>query len=231
VVQRLLVGAADIHAGPAGGLGGIITGNRGLRQSSFLSPLANQRQDEWGGTLENRARLLVACVEEAKAAAGPGFSVSVKLNSADFQKGGFSFEDCLGVIDLLDTLNVDFVEISGGNYEQPKMMDQEGLQPAFDQPVAESTRAREAYFLKYARAVQDRAKMPLMVTGGFRTVAAMNDALAAGEADLIGLGRPLCVDTAAPARFLPLAAASRHRRVSPHDRAALCGPREIRARP
>jgi 2,4-dienoyl-CoA reductase-like NADH-dependent reductase (Old Yellow Enzyme family) len=153
-----------------------------------------------GRPLENRARLLVACVKEAKAAAGPGFSVSVKLNSADFQKGGFSFEDCLGVIDILDTLNVDFVEISGGNYEQPKMMDQEGLQPAFDQPVAESTRAREAYFLKYARAVQDRAKMPLMVTGGFRTVAAMNDALAAGEADLIGLGRPLCVDTAAPAR-------------------------------
>ena len=82
------------------------------------------------------------------------------------------------------------------------MMDQEGLQPAFDQPVAASTRAREAYFLKYARAVQDRAKMPLMVTGGFRTVAAMNDALAAGEADLIGLGRPLCVDTGAPARLL-----------------------------
>ena len=174
----------------------------GYLLSQFLSPLANQREDDWGGPLENRARLLVACVKEAKIAGGPGFSVSVKLNSADFQKGGFSFEDCLGVIDTLDTLDVDFVEISGGNYEQPKMMDQEGLEPVFDQPVSASTQAREAYFLKYARAVQDRAKMPLMVTGGFRTVTAMNEALASGEADLIGIGRPLCVDTTAPARLL-----------------------------
>jgi 2,4-dienoyl-CoA reductase-like NADH-dependent reductase (Old Yellow Enzyme family) len=174
----------------------------GYLLSSFLSPLANQREDDWGGPLENRARLLVACVKEAKVAGGPGFSVSVKLNSADFQKGGFSFEDCLAVIDILNTLGVDFVEISGGNYEQPKMMDQEGLQPVFEAPVGASTRAREAYFLKYSRAVQDRAKMPLMVTGGFRSVAAMNEAIAAGEADLIGVGRPLCVDPAAPGKLL-----------------------------
>ena len=179
-----------------------VHGAHGYLLSSFLSPLANRREDDWGGPLENRARLLVACVKEAKIAGGPGFSVSVKLNSADFQKGGFSFEDCLGVIDILDTLGVDFVGISGGNYEQPRMMDQEGLEPVFDQPVAASTRAREAYFLKYAKAVQERAKMPLMVTGGFRTAAAMNDALAAGEADLIGIGRPLCVDTSAPAKLL-----------------------------
>ncbi|MEZ5953122.1 MAG: NADH:flavin oxidoreductase/NADH oxidase family protein [Hyphomonas sp.] len=192
----------------------------GYLLSSFLSPLANQRQDEWGGPLENRARLLVACVKEAKISAGPGFSVSVKLNSADFQKGGFSFEDCLGVIDILNTLGVDFVEISGGNYEQPRMMDLEGLQPVFEEPVRESTRAREAYFIRYARAVQDRASMPLMVTGGFRTTAAMNEAVAAGEADLIGLGRPLCVDPDAPARLLSGEAASidgweKHLRIGP----------------
>ena len=174
----------------------------GYLLSSFLSPLANRREDDWGGPLENRARLLVACVKEAKVSGGPGFSVSVKLNSADFQKGGFSFEDCLAVIDILDTLGVDFVEISGGNYEQPRMMDMEGMQQVFEEPVRASTRAREAYFLKYARAVQERARMPLMVTGGFRSATAMNEALAAGEADLIGLGRPLCVDTAAPARLL-----------------------------
>ena len=174
----------------------------GYLLSSFLSPLANRRQDDWGGPLENRARLLVACVKEAKISGGPGFSVSVKLNSADFQKGGFSFEDCLGVIDILDELGVDFVEISGGNYEQPRMMDIEGLQPVFEEPVRASTRAREAYFLKYARAVQERANMPLMVTGGFRTAAAMNEAIGAGEADLIGLGRPLCVYPEAPRRLL-----------------------------
>jgi 2,4-dienoyl-CoA reductase-like NADH-dependent reductase (Old Yellow Enzyme family) len=191
------------HVAQKTGFDGIqVHAAHGYLLSSFLSPLANRREDQWGGPLENRARLLVACVKEAKIAGGAGFSVSVKLNSADFQKGGFSFDDCLGVIDLLNTLGVDFVEISGGNYEQPRMMDQEGLQPVFEAPVSASTRAREAYFLNYAKAVQDRAKMPLMVTGGFRTVAAMNDALAAGEADLIGLGRPLCVDTAAPGRLL-----------------------------
>ncbi len=174
----------------------------GYLLSSFLSPLANQRQDEWGGPLENRARLLVACVKEARISGGPGFSISVKLNSADFQKGGFSFDDCLGVIDILNTLGVDFVEISGGNYEQPKMMDMDGLEPAFESPVRESTRAREAYFVKYSRAVQARASMPLMVTGGFRTVAAMNAALAEGEADMIGIGRPLCVDTATAGKLL-----------------------------
>lgn len=174
----------------------------GYLLSSFLSPLANRRQDEYGGPLENLARLLVECVKEAKVSGGPGFSVSVKLNSADFQKGGFSFDDCLAVIDLLNGLGVDFVEISGGNYEQPRMMDIEGLQPVFEPGVRESTRRREAYFLKYAKAVQERANIPLMVTGGFRTAQAMNEALAAGEADLIGLGRPLCVDTATPGKLL-----------------------------
>ena len=179
-----------------------VHGAHGYLLSQFLSPLANRREDDWGGPLEHRARLLLDCVRETKIAGGPGFSVSVKLNSADFQKGGFSHEDCLAVIDMLNTVGVDFVEISGGNYEQPKMMDMEGLQPVFEEGVSASTRAREAYFTVYARSVQARAQMPLMVTGGFRSREAMDAALAAGEADLIGLGRPLCVDTATPAKLL-----------------------------
>ncbi|KCZ56490.1 NADH:flavin oxidoreductase/NADH oxidase family protein [Hyphomonas chukchiensis] len=174
----------------------------GYLLSSFLSPLANRREDDWGGPLENRARLLVDSVREAKVQGGPGFSVSVKLNSADFQKGGFSHADCLAVIDMLNGLGVDFVEISGGNYEQPAMMDTEGLEPAYEDTRRSSTREREAYFLSYAKSVQERAGMPLMVTGGFRTRSAMNAALEAHEADLIGLGRPLCVDPATPLKLL-----------------------------
>lgn len=174
----------------------------GYLLSSFLSPLANQRGDDWGGPLENRARLLVDCVTQAKVKGGPGFSVSVKLNSADFQKGGFSHEDCLSVIEGLNELGLDFVEISGGNYEQPKMMDTEGLTPVFEEKVRESTRAREAYFANYARSVQERAKMPLMVTGGFRSVGGMNAALEDGEADIVGLARPLCVDVETPKKLL-----------------------------
>ncbi|MEP0313493.1 MAG: NADH:flavin oxidoreductase/NADH oxidase family protein [Hyphomonas sp.] len=195
-------GTAASVAKQAGFDGVQVHAAHGYLLSSFLSPLANLREDDYGGPLENRARLLVECVDAARVAAGPGFSVSVKLNSADFQKGGFSFEDCLAVIDSLNELGVDFVEISGGNYEQPRMMDMDGLEPVFEQGVRESTRKREAYFLKYAKAVQERSRLPLMVTGGFRTVEAMNSALAEGEADLIGLGRPLCVEIDTPKRLL-----------------------------
>ena len=174
----------------------------GYLLSSFLSPRANQRKDAWGGSLENRARLLVDCVKSAQAGGGAGFSVSVKLNSADFQKGGFTFKECLSVIETLNDLNVDFVEISGGNYEQPRMMDLDGMEPVFEPGLRASTRKREAYFLKYARMVQAKAEMPLMVTGGFRTTAAMDTALDDGDADLIGLARPLCVDTDTPAKLL-----------------------------
>ena len=195
--------AAATKAVQAAGFDGVqIHAAHGYLMSQFLSPLTNLREDEWGGPLENRARLLLDVIKAAKAEAGPGFGVSVKLNSTDFQKGGFTKADSMAVVGMLNDLGLDFVEISGGNYEQPKMMDMEGLKPVFEEGARESTRKREAYFLDYAREVQAIAEMPLMVTGGFRTIDGMNAALAAGEADLIGLGRPLCVDVDAPAKLL-----------------------------
>lgn len=203
-IQRLIQKyAIATKAARAVGFDGVqIHAAHGYLMSQFLSPLTNQRDDEWGGALENRARLLLEVLKAAKAEAGPGFGVSVKLNSADFQKGGFTKADSMAVIGLLNGLDLDFVEISGGNYEQPKMMDMEGLKPVHDEDASASTKRREAYFLDYAKEVQSVAKMPLMVTGGFRTAAGMNDALASGEADLIGLGRPLCVDVDAPAAMI-----------------------------
>ena len=195
-------GVATKSARAAGFDGVQIHAAHGYLMSQFLSPLTNQRDDEWGGSLENRARALIGALSAAKAEAGPGFGVSVKLNSTDFQKGGFTKADSMAVIAMLNELDLDFVEISGGNYEQPKMMDMDGLKPVFEEGVKESTKAREAYFLDYAREVQAIAKMPLMVTGGFRTTEGMNAALHSGEADLIGLGRPLCVDVDAPAHLL-----------------------------
>ncbi|MEM6555944.1 MAG: NADH:flavin oxidoreductase/NADH oxidase family protein [Pseudomonadota bacterium] len=195
--------AIATKAARAAGFDGVqVHAAHGYLMSQFLSPLTNQRDDEWGGSLENRARALVEVLKAATAEAGPGFGVSVKLNSTDFQKGGFSKADSMAVIGILNDLGLDFVEISGGNYEQPKMMDMDGLKPAHEEGARESTKKREAYFLDYAKEVQAVSKMPLMVTGGFRTAAGMNDALAAGEADLIGLGRPLCVDVDAPGQLL-----------------------------
>jgi 2,4-dienoyl-CoA reductase-like NADH-dependent reductase (Old Yellow Enzyme family) len=169
--------------------------------SEFLNPLVNQRDDDWGGSLENRSRLLIEIVRKVREAIGPDRILSVKLNSSDFQKGGFSFEDCQGVVKLLEAEGIDLLEISGGNYEQPRMMGMEGLEPVFEDEVRSSTRAREAYFMRYAAKIIESAQTPVMVTGGFRTAAAMNAALNEGVA-MIGLGRPLCVDPDAPGQML-----------------------------
>ena len=167
----------------------------GYLLSEFLNPLANQRNDEWGGSLENRARLLLSVVRAIRAEVGAEYPISVKLNSSDFQKGGFAFEDCLQVVEWLGQEGIDLLEISGGNYEQPAMMGKDGIaEPLYDAYVPESTAKREAFFLQYAAAIQKVATMPLMVTGGFRTLAAMNDALATGEVDVIGIARPYCVE-------------------------------------
>jgi len=174
----------------------------GYLLSEFLSPRVNRRDDRWGGSLANRARLLLECVRAVRARVGADFPVSVKLNSADFQKGGFSFDDCLQVVELLNHEGVDLLEISGGNYEQPRLLGIDGLEPVFEEPVRESTRAREAYFFDYAVRVRAVAKMPLMVTGGFRTAAGMAEALAGGDIEMIGLGRPLCLDPDTPRKLL-----------------------------
>jgi 2,4-dienoyl-CoA reductase-like NADH-dependent reductase (Old Yellow Enzyme family) len=166
----------------------------GYLLSQFLSPLTNRRDDEWGGPPENRARLLLAIVRAVRSRTGPGFTIAVKLNSADFQRGGFSEEDSLRVIGWLDAEGVDLLEISGGNYESPALF----LGPG----VRSSTVAREAYFLEFARRVRGVTRMPLMVTGGFRSAAAMEAALEEDALDVVGLARPLALEPDLPARLL-----------------------------
>jgi 2,4-dienoyl-CoA reductase-like NADH-dependent reductase (Old Yellow Enzyme family) len=170
--------------------------------SQFLSPRSNLRDDRWGGTLENRARFLMFTVNTVRQLVGQKFPISVKLNSADFQRGGFAFEDSLQVARWLQDGGVDLIEISGGTYEQPKLLGIEGLEAEEPQAVAESTLAREAYFVDFAKAMKAELSIPLMVTGGFRTASAMEQALKAGAADVIGLGRPMCVMPEAPKRLL-----------------------------
>jgi 2,4-dienoyl-CoA reductase-like NADH-dependent reductase (Old Yellow Enzyme family) len=156
--------------------------------SQFLNPLANRRDDAWGGVLENRARLLLEIVRGVRNATGADYPISVKLNSSDFQQGGFSNEDCLQVVRWLNQEGIDLLEVSGGNYESPRMV-VGGRVPGPD--LKESTIRREAYFLEYAARIRPVCAAPLMVTGGFRTRGAMEAALTSGEADIIGLGRPL----------------------------------------
>ncbi|PKQ09226.1 MAG: NADH:flavin oxidoreductase [Alphaproteobacteria bacterium HGW-Alphaproteobacteria-12] len=183
-------------------------GAHGYLISEFLSPDVNERTDEWGGSLENRARFLLEIVRAVRRAVGTDFPVAVKLNSADFQRGGFSHEDSIKVAEWLDAEALDLLEISGGTYEQPRLvgLDDMTLHPEKAETRKESTIAREAYFLEYARDIRAAVSLPLMVTGGFRSVKGMNDALKSGTMDLVGLARPLCVEPAIAAGLLSGAA-------------------------
>ena len=166
----------------------------GYLLSQFLSGLTNIRTDMWGGSLANRARLLLETVRAVRHAVGADFPVGVKLNSADFQKGGFSNEDCLQVVQWLAQEKIDLLEISGGTYEQYAMLGA-GSDDAPPAAAKASTVAREGYFLDYAGRMRAVTKIPLMITGGMRSRAAMEDALTRGGMDVIGIGRPMCVDT------------------------------------
>lgn len=159
----------------------------GYLSSQFLSPITNLRTDEWGGTPEKRMKFLLEVVRAVRARIGAEAGLGVKLNSADFQRGGFTQEESMGVVEALSAEGIDLLEISGGTYEHAALL-------GSVTSLRESTRQREAYFLEYAEAVRERAGMPLMLTGGLRSASAMNAALAGGSIDIIGLGRPSCLD-------------------------------------
>ncbi len=169
--------------------------------SQFLSPLSNRRDDEFGGSLENRARFLMEIVRRIRTETRKTFAVSVKLNSADFQKGGFSDDESAQVALWLQDAGVDLLEISGGNYEQPRMINFERKDP-LTANKRESTIKREAYFLDFVPKLRAKVSIPVMVTGGFRTVAGMDHALNNDGVDLIGIGRPLVIDPDAPNKIL-----------------------------
>ena len=175
----------------------------GYLLSSFLSPATNQRDDQWGGSLENRARMLIESIRAVRRTVGPEFPISVKLNSDDFRKGGFSHEDCLQVVQMLNDEGIDLLEVSGGTYEQPRLLGFDGREDSRDDsPMRESTRKREAYFIDYAQSIRKVATMPMMVTGGFRSPDFVEEVLAAGHCDVIGIGRPMTTDMQLPARWL-----------------------------
>ncbi len=165
----------------------------GYLLSQFLSPVTNRRSDDWGGPLQNRARLLLEVVRAVRGEVGSEFAVAIKLNSADFQKGGFSLEDSMQVARWLQEEGIDLLEISGGTYEQLRLLGRTGHEADIEEPKRESTKRREAYFLEYAQSIRNCIDIPLAVTGGFRDRTGMEEAVTKDGIDMIGLARPLCV--------------------------------------
>ncbi|MCB1582237.1 MAG: NADH:flavin oxidoreductase/NADH oxidase family protein [Marinicella sp.] len=161
----------------------------GYLLSQFLSPLTNLREDQWGGSLENRARILIEIIKNIRMRVSPKFGVGVKLNSADFQKGGFNNLDAIHVVKMLGQLPVDLVEISGGSYESPAM------QGAPKKGEKKSTYMREAYFVDFAREIQRASNIPIMVTGGIkRRATALKALMSEGDHSgvaLVGIARAL----------------------------------------
>ncbi len=182
----------------AGFTGVQIHGAHGYLVSQFLSPLHNLRTDDWGGTPEKRRRFVLAVYRAMRHAVGPAFPVGIKLNSADFQRGGFSEEESLDTIRALADAGIDLIEISGGTYEAPAMT---GVKTR-DQPVKHSTRQRESYFLAFAEKARKIVKTPLVVTGGFRTAAGMAQAVRSGAVDMVGLARALAMEPDLPNKLL-----------------------------
>ena len=186
-VKRRFVETA-VLAEQAGFDGVQIHAAHGYLFSQFLSPITNRRTDQWGGSLENRARILLEVVREVRMRVGARFAVSVKLNSADFQRGGFSPEDAREVVRMLNPLKIDLLELSGGSYEAPAM---------HGQARDGRTLAREAYFLEFAQDIAQVADMPVMVTGGIRRLPVAEQVLQGGI-DVVGIGTALALNPALP---------------------------------
>lgn len=196
LVQRFATTARVAHE--SGFAGVQLHAAHGYLHSQFLSPKTNRRGDAYGGIPEKRRRFLLDCVAAMRAATAPDYPIAIKLNSADFQRGGITEDDALETLRALESSGVDAVEISGGNYENPMMV-------ATGEVVAtqrESTLQREAFFLDFARRARAATRIPLMLTGGLRTAATMAAILEAGDVDLIGLARPLALDPDFAAKLL-----------------------------
>jgi 2,4-dienoyl-CoA reductase-like NADH-dependent reductase (Old Yellow Enzyme family) len=200
LVQRFATSAAVAQR--AGFAGVQLHAAHGYLISQFLSPLSNTRDDAWGGDAERRMRFLLEIVRAIRAAVGARFPIGVKLNSADFQRGGMTNEDAALVVGALAREGVDLIEVSGGSYEAPAMIGRGEL----DKNMRASSAAREAYFLEAAQLFRASTTVPLMLTGGMRTAAGMCDAVAGGAVDVVGLARPLAYEPDLPARLLSGAA-------------------------
>ncbi|KAF2726868.1 FMN-linked oxidoreductase [Polyplosphaeria fusca] len=157
-------------------------GAHGYLLSQFLSTRTNLRTDSYGGSITNRTRIVVEVATAIRKRVSPSFILGIKLNSVEFQGKHFSPEEARDIVQILEANRFDFVELSGGTYENL----------AF-QHEKESTRKREAFFIEFAEKIVPVLKeTKAYITGGFRTVRGMVDAL--DTVDGVGLGRPLCAE-------------------------------------
>ena len=152
--------------------------------SQFLSPALNQRTDEYGGTLENRARFLIEVVRSIRKVTGPAYPLLIKLNSEDFLEGGLTRDEAVQVAAMLEAASVDAIEFSGGTVASP-----EKFLPV--RPGKPKTPQDEVFYREAAKLYKTKVGIPLMLVGGIRSYEMANDLIRRGVADYVSLGRPL----------------------------------------
>jgi 2,4-dienoyl-CoA reductase-like NADH-dependent reductase (Old Yellow Enzyme family) len=168
-------------------------GAHGYLLAQFLSPLRNQRRDDYGGSLENRARFGLDVYRAVRSAVGPDFPVMIKLNADDFLEGSTTELDSCHLAAALAGEGIDAIEVSGGTPGSGKL-------GAARPNIKEST--DEAYFLPQAEAIRRVApSVPLMLVGGMRSLEVMEKILADGTADYFSMSRPLIREPGLPARW------------------------------
>jgi len=174
--------AAMVRAESAGADGVQIHIAHGYLLSAFISPYTNRRQDQWGGSLENRFRIIAEIISKAKERLRPDFPILVKLNSTDgFAGPGYlTLEDVVLIAKKLEELGVAAIEVSGG------------IQEARDSISAVNIKnpEQEAYFRAAARAIKESVKIPVILVGGLRSYSVMEEIVKSGAADMVALCRP-----------------------------------------
>ncbi|KAH7131304.1 hypothetical protein EDB81DRAFT_660884 [Dactylonectria macrodidyma] len=173
----------------------------GYLLAQFLSARSNHRTDAYGGSPAARAKIVVDIIKAVRAVVPKTFCIGLKLNSVDHQTSGggsSEMEDCLQQTELIAATGLDFLEVSGGSYENPLMFT--GINSAPTQSAR--TAARESFFLDFAKEIRARLpNMALMVTGGFQTRQGMEVALEEA-CDMVGIGRPSVLNPSLPANII-----------------------------
>ncbi|MBX4825583.1 oxidoreductase [Klebsiella grimontii] len=148
--------------------------------SQFLSPLFNKRTDEFGGSVENRARILTLIVDKVRACVGPRFPVSLRISADDFLEGGNTLEDSLRILELCEE-KVDIINVSAAQNDNLNFqIDQMSLEDGWKRYLS--------------RAVRDKFHKPTVIAGNIRTPKVAEDIIASGDADLIAIGRGLIAE-------------------------------------
>jgi 2,4-dienoyl-CoA reductase-like NADH-dependent reductase (Old Yellow Enzyme family) len=156
----------------------------GFLISQFLSPALNRRTDDYGGSLPNRAQLLLEVVRGIRRAVGRDYPILVKLNSEDFLDRGMTREEAVQVAVLLEQATVDAIEYSGGTVASPAAL-------APPRPGVLKSATDEVYYREASRLLKQAVSIPLMLVGGIRSYAVAEELVAGGTADFISLSRPL----------------------------------------